>query len=238
MTRPVFTALDLEWRTFTRSPEAARALRRWYDDPELRAPTLDDLVDTIWALPMLEADRANSRLAARAPADPTAARVLLQVLRPGLKTLGRRLALGASFDDVDHEVVAYAWERIRTYPFARRPDKIAANILLDVRKHYLRDLADSQACRRELETLPASRVPSCPSAEDRSLGAEVPSLQRAHDTLRRAIDGGSITAAAAHIIWQTRVVGVGDAEIADALGVGRKTLQRRRQRAERQLAVA
>ena len=46
----------------------------------------------------------TAELARRAPDDHVAARVLLQILRPGLRNLGRRLAMGASFTDVDHEI--------------------------------------------------------------------------------------------------------------------------------------
>lgn len=238
MTRPVFAALDREWRTFSRTPEAARALRRWEVDPELRATGVEQLVDAIWAAPMLEADRANARLAERARSDGAAARVLLHVLRPGLKTLGRRLALGASFDDVDHEVVALAWERIRTYPFETRPIKIAPNVLLDVRKWYLRNLATDDSCHVGLESLATKHQPSCPSAEQAAMGGERLGLQQTHRILRNALDLGAITDTAAHIIWQTRIVGTDDAKVAGDLGVRIKTLQRRRQRAERQLAAA
>src|SRR5437016_4638838 len=101
MCRPAFDALDRSWTTLIRSPEAAAALERWRCAPELIAPDLDTLVEQVWAVAKPAADRACAALAERAPADATAARVLLQVLRPGLRNLGRRLALGGSFDDVD-----------------------------------------------------------------------------------------------------------------------------------------
>src|SRR2546421_11913770 len=140
MCRPAFDALDRDWRTLVRSPEGGAALQRWCSAPELVAPDLETLVQRIWAATKPDADRACAALAERAPQDRTAARVLLQVLRPGLRNLGRRLALGGSFDDVDQELLAIAWERIRTYPIDRRPAAISANILLDVRKQYVRSI--------------------------------------------------------------------------------------------------
>ena len=132
MCRPAFDALDRDWTILVRSPEAGAALERWRDAPALVATDLDTLVARIWAATKTDADRACAALAERAPADATAARVLLQLLRPGLRNLGRRLALGGSFDDVDQDLLAIAWERIRTYPIDRRPAAISANILLDL----------------------------------------------------------------------------------------------------------
>jgi len=148
MCRPAFDALDRSWATLVHNPEATAALARWDSEPALAAPDLDTLVDRIWAATKPDADRAHAALAARAPTDTTAARVLLQVLRPGLRNLGRRLALGGSFDDVDHELLALAWERIRTYPIERRPASVAANVLLDVRTLQRR----RQRAERQLAT--------------------------------------------------------------------------------------
>src|SRR4051794_30861481 len=157
MCRPTFDSLDLSWTILVRDPEAAAALQRWRAAAELVAPDLDTLVQGIWAASKPDADRACAALALRAPTDPTATRVLLQVLRPGLRNLGRRLALGGSFDDVDQELLALAWERIRTYRIDRRPTAIAANILLDVRKQYLRGVLGPNDRLVPLDDVPESR---------------------------------------------------------------------------------
>ena len=166
--------------------------------------------------------------------DAVAARVLLQVLRPGLRSLGRRLALGGSFDDVDQELLAITWERIRTYPFDRRPSSIAAYILLDARKMYVRSVAGPETRLLSLDDRPASRA----SAEHEALDAHGPSLRRAHARLTAAIDRGAITPASAFVVWRTRVQEDDEGDVAADLGVGVRTLQRRRQRAERELAKA
>jgi hypothetical protein len=236
MCRPAFDALDRSWATLVHSPEAAAALDRWASDLALAAPDLDTLVERIWAATKPVADRALAGLAGRAPTDPTAARVLLQVLRPGLRNLGRRLALGASFDDVDHELVALAWERIRTYPIDRRPASIAANVLLDVRKRYVREVLEPERLR--VEHIRDDLWPSCPSAEHDALETFEPSLRRAHAHLVAAVERGTISRAGATAVWRTRVQQDDDVEVAADLGVNVRTLQRRRQRAERQLAAA
>lgn len=234
MCRPVFDALDRNWANLVHSPEAAAALDRWAAEPALAAPDLDTLVNRIWAATKPDADRAHAALAARSPFDETAARVLLQVLRPGLRNLGRRLALGGSFDDVDHELLALAWERIRTYPIHRRPAAIAANVLLDVRKRYVRDVLEPE----RIEFVRDSLWPSAPSAEHEALDAFEPSLRRAHAHLVAAVERGTISPAGASVVWRTRVQQDDDAEVAAELGVNVRTMQRRRQRAERQLAAA
>src|SRR4051794_40671168 len=187
MCRPAFDALDRSWTTVVASPEAAAALDRWSSVAELAASDLDTLLADIWAAAKPAADRACAALAERAPEDRTAARVLLQVLRPGLRNLGRRLALGGSFDDVDHELLAIAWERIRTYPIDRRPAAIAANILLDIRKQYVRGILGPDTLVVPLEDLPESRWPVAPSAEHEAIDAHVPSLLRAHACLNAAV---------------------------------------------------
>lgn len=236
MSRPVFDALDRNWSAIVNRPEAAAALDRWRGTPELAAVGLDELVVAIWAADKADADRACAALAARAPADETAARVLLQVLRPGLRNLGRRLALGGSFDDVDQELLALAWERIRTYRVDRRPRSVAANILLDVRKAYVRGVLEPE--QRHLEHVPDRLWPTSPSAEHEALESVGPSLRRAHAHLVEAVNRRTISAASATVIWRTRVQEDDDLDVAADLGVGVRTMQRRRQRAERQLAAA
>lgn len=238
MCRPTFDALDRSWTAFTHTPDATAAVARWSGDRDLATPDLETLVQRTWQAAKPDADRICAALARRAPADVSAARVLLQVLRPGLRSLGRRLALGGSFEDVDQELVAIAWERIRTYPIETRPTTIAGNILLDVRKNYVRTVLDPSAQTARLDDLPPDQWPATPSAEHEAIDADLPSLRRAHAQLAGAVDRGTITAISAAVVWRTRVQQHADDEVADELGVGVRTLQRRRQRAERQLARA
>ncbi len=238
MCRPAFDALDRNWATLVHSHEAAAALARWANEPLLRAPDLDTLIDRIWAAAKPEADRTHAALAARAPTDPTAARVLLQTLRPGLRSLGRTVAFGGCFDDADSEILSLAWERIRTYPLERRPARIAANVLLDVRKRYIRGVVDAKLLH--FEYLSEDLWPPAPSAEHEAIEAFEPSLRRAHAHahLAAAVDRGTITPSSAAVVWRTRVQQDDDAEVAADLGMNVRTMQRRRQRAERQLAQA
>ena len=238
MCRPAFDALDRDWVVLARSQGGAAAIQRWRESPELVASDLDALVKRVWAAPKAAADRACAALAERAPTDHVAARVLLQVLRPGLRTLGRRLALGGSFDDVDVELLALAWERICTYRVDRRPTSIAANILMDVRKKYVQAVTSTDAKGVSIEDLAPRRWPAAPSAEQEALDGQVPSLRRAHARLLASVEGGAITPTSATVVWRTRILEDDEADVAADLGVGVRTLQRRRQRTERELAKA
>jgi DNA-directed RNA polymerase specialized sigma24 family protein len=234
--RSAFDALDRNWTVFTRTPDAVAAAKRWSGQPDLVTSDLDALVRRTWQAAKPEADRICAALARLAPADDAAARVLLQILRPGLRNLGRRLALGGSFEDVDQELLAIAWERIRTYRVDRRPAAIAANILLDTRKQYVQAVLAPGSRMLPLEELPPGRWPASASAEHEAIDAHLPSLHRVHARLRSAVDSATITAASAAVVWRTRIQQEDDAEVASDLGVRLRTLQRRRQRAERQLA--
>jgi hypothetical protein len=236
--RTVFDALDRQWAVLVQSPEANAALERWGDEPGLHATDLDDLVTRIWGAPAREADSMLAALARRAGTDEVAARTLLHALRPGLRHLGRRFAFGGSDDLVDHEIVALAWERIRTYPAERRPRLIGANVLLDVRKGYLRQARREDAATDALRTTGAEQALVAPSAEDALVEDELASLRRAHALLASAVGRGAITRASAALVWRTRVQEDDDVTVAAELGVGVRTMQRRRQRAERQLAQA
>ena len=238
MCRSVFDSLDRQWAVLVHSRDAAEALERWSTDPELGAGDLEELVQRIWAASKSAADVALAALARRAGTDVVAARTLLHALRPGLRYLGRRLALGGSDDLVDHEIVAIAWERIRTYPADRRPRQIAANVLLDVRKRYLQQHRIEESAMAELRAAGAATSEVSPSAEEQVVEDEVASLRRAHALLAGAVGRGAITPASASLVWRTRVQQFDDGEVAGELGIGVRTMQKRRQRAERQLALA
>jgi hypothetical protein len=151
---------------------------------------------------------------------------------------GRTRFSELELDDVDHELVALAWEQIRTYRIDRRPTAVAAKVLLDVRKRYVRAVLVSANEQVSLDNLADDRRPVAPSAEHEALDSEVPSLRRAHARLAAAVDRGAITATSATVVWRTRVQQDDVADVAADLGVHVRTLQRRRQRAERQLAAA
>ena len=137
----LFRALDDEWRLQARSARSVSTCRRWADDPVLgRFSSVEAIVR---ALRRGHADRAGTdrilaALVDRAASDDVALRVALQALLPGLVNVAKRVGRGAVDDELEAEVLTEAVARIRHYPLARRPQAVAANIVLDVLGHLSR----------------------------------------------------------------------------------------------------
>jgi len=85
------------------------------------------------SVPMPEADAVLAEVVREAATDDLAARVALQRVLPGVvRIAGRRTQSRPELrQDLFEELVSTAWLAIRTYPLARRPVKIAVNILRD-----------------------------------------------------------------------------------------------------------
>lgn len=219
----VTTLLDAEWATLASAPAARRALIRW----SRCHPVLAGLDDFEMLLALRRdpsaANEVLAALAALAPLDDLASRVLLQALLPGLV----RLATTAAYDDPAalDEMVSLAWERIRTYPTTRR-GSVAANVLWDVRKWYRRHRSIEAPRSMPLDQLNEDAVPVDESVEDVVLaGVALAELDRA----RKA---GVISDTALELIVRTRVDGEALADIAADAQVNVHRLAQRRWRAE------
>lgn len=120
--------LNTEWEALARDPASRRTVAGWAADcPALGdGDTLDDVLLAIVARP----DEVLGRLlAADADGCPVAGRVVLQAMLPKLIVMARR---DARSDFTDY--LSQLWLRIRTYPLANRPERIAANLALDTLK--------------------------------------------------------------------------------------------------------
>jgi hypothetical protein len=158
-----------------------------------------------------------------------AARVLLQLLLPGTRNLARRWwALG------DHEeraaaAVTAVYHRIRGYPVARRPGRVAANVLMDAARELRR------AVPRLTVTLTAEPVaPDDPATPAPAAHAAV----ELAEVLRDAVDDGILGRDDAELIARSRIAGHRVADIATHHRLGSRTLWDRRHRAERTLVAA
>jgi hypothetical protein len=235
----VLKGIDAEWRQLARSPQARRALMRW----KAKHAVFEDMADfdALLAHRQEEPGRAPeilAALAALAPTDELAARVLLQALVPGLIHLSRT----AGYDDREalNEMIGLAWERIATYPTTRH-GAVAANVLLDVRKRYrqLRELdrprklhhrdAVADPRRASSDDAITERVASEPSAEDAAMQFLV------LDELVAAQQEGVISESGLGVIVQTRVLDRTVSDVAAECGKSRNTLMSWRFRAERRL---
>lgn len=221
----VIDQLDREWAHLARSRTMRAALTGWRRaEPALDFPDLPALVAHVErrGVSPEHADRVLAALARLAPDDEWAARLLLQLLLPGCKALVRRYPFGDR-DERAALVIGIAYDRIRTYPYERRPARIAANVLLDVRQRVLRHLAP---------------VREVPWAEVPERVASVPAPADRWDILAWAVAQGHLDPAAARLVALTRIAGVPVADLAAAEGTKEQTLRRRRLRAEARLRRA
>lgn len=232
MAMELFTMLDAEWDELAASGAAADALRTWASEDGALAG-FEDLRAVLAYVQRrrrpLESDRVLAVLARRAGHDVLAARMLLQAMIPGLINIATAFRTATfSDEEVASVVVAAAYERIRTYPFDRRPRCVAANVLLDTRQAVSRSL-----CR--------PRVPEVLFGDVGGLAIEPPEVS-ATDELLTLIDEAvrlrQLRVEDARLIVLTRVADVPVAEIAAREGCPPQSVRRRRLRAEAVLAAA
>jgi hypothetical protein len=224
MTTSVFEMLDGEWGRLRRDKRAARRLREVCAVAG-DATSLEGVEAYVRRARPEGADAVLLALVRRAVAgDTLAARVLLQLLLPGTRNLARRWwALG------DHEeraaaAVTAVWQRICGYPVARRPGRVAANILMDAARELRR------AVPRVVVTLSDE-----PGPEPR--GGEPAAVELA-EVLLDAVADGVLEREDAMLIARSRIAGQRVADIAAHRQLSGRTLWDRRQRAERALVAA
>jgi hypothetical protein len=222
----LFDELEREWERLGNDRAAAAHLAEVVDIAGC-ARDLEDVRFWVSTTDVREADRVLVALAARA-GDQLAARVLLQLLLPGARRLARRWwALGGRRER-EAAAVAAVFDRIRCYPLATRPRKIAANILRDAEILLRRQVVDTR------RLVPLDEVVGMTAAA--SVPVAVHPAEELVAALREAVDAGVIGADDAHLIAATRIEGRRLADIAETRGAALRTLQTHRQRAEAALA--
>ena len=231
----VFDLLDREWARLSVDRLAARRLA-----PVCRlggdARNLGDLERHVRTADPADADRILLALVTRVVADDDqlAARVLLQLLLPGTRNLARRWWALGDHDERAAAAVGAVYDRIRTYPLARRPGRVAANVLMDAARQL----------RRSIPRL-AAEVAADPAVHDRHAcdraaaadgSADAHAALELADVLEDAVAAGVIERRDAQIIAQSRIGGLRIADLAAHHRVGSRTLWDRRHRAEQRLA--
>lgn len=218
-------SLNEEWAMIANSPTARRALMRWSAlHPVLvSASDLDEVLD-LGHRPDIGPE-VRRALATMAPTDELAAWTLYQALRGGLVNLARRIGRDP---DAVNDILAIAWERIRTYPSCR-PGSVSGNVLLDVRKRYRRQhemlCGDSDFEGSTLE----QEIPFEPSAEDQVLSTVF------FEDLVAAGEEHGLSSEVLGTIIRSRVRGESMADLAAEQRVTLKVLWHRRWRAEARL---
>jgi hypothetical protein len=230
--RRVAARLNAEWAHIVAGRRTGRVPGSWRARPEL-APytTLAELLAATGreaGLPEAEADGVLAGVVACAAGDERAARLVLQRVVPGLVlTAIRRSARGGwDLQELFDDLVAHAWTVIRTYPLARRPTKIAVNILRDteylscVRPFRLRRVAEESTANvavmaraAALDGSALDRV-ATPADEVAELFADLRSAGLAPGDLR--------------LLWRIHVEGTDVTRLADDLAVCERTVRNRR----------
>jgi DNA-directed RNA polymerase specialized sigma24 family protein len=211
---------------------SSSALRAQFADWSQHEPALAALPSPAALLRFLrsrpsqvERDAVLRPLVAKASTDPAAGRLVLHAVLPGLKNVARRLLISANErEELWASLLCCAWERICTYSVARRPNRIAANVLLDTMHAALAEVRRAQLAG----TLPAELIVAATAQREEG---DVDAL------LRAATAAGAVTAAEAELVLCTRFDGIPLAHIAEAHREPYNRVKVRRQRAERRLLV-
>jgi hypothetical protein len=143
-------------------------------------------------------------------------------------------ALGDA-DERAAAAVAAVYGRIRSYPLARRPGRVAANVLMDAERELRRRAAAGVVITPVAD--PVAHLPRRHRDEAESHPALHPALELT-EVLRDAVHDRVIDAGDAELIARSRIAGERVVDIAARRGAGARTLWDRRQRAEHALVTA
>lgn len=219
--------LTKSWRQGFAGQRLAKQLRCWAEcEPTLLRFAGDParLFAFLRTPPSAERDRVFCALLRQAQRDELAGLVLVEALLPGLKThLGRILVDAGESDELLALLLKNTWEQIASYPLERRPSRVAANLLLDIRKQTLRELGQQRHFANQ------DPVARCEPAAAVAADIEAP--------LRRAVAAGALSGNEAELVLQSRVDGRPLVEIAAELGLAYITVYKRRAKAERRLLL-
>jgi hypothetical protein len=221
--------LATTWRRGYAGTRLGEQLRAWGErEPVLRrfGGEPERLFAFLRTEPSADRDEVFCALLRLAKSEQLAGLVVLEALLPGLKaSLGRTLIAAGESDELLALMLANAWKLIVGYPVERRPSRVAANLLLDIRKHTLRQLPRHR--HSGTQRLAGRDAGAAPAAGSRDL--ELP--------LRRAVAAGAVSEAEAELILRTRIDRVPLPKLAAEQGVAYITLYKRRARAERRLLL-
>lgn len=227
----LFTGLDMEWSRIADDRAVADELADVCSIAGVRS--LAELVPLVRSADRDLADGVLAALARRSAAGSRpAARVLLQLLLPGTCRLAARWWALGDADERAAAAVAAVYDRICRYPIDRRPRHIAANVLLDAGQDLWR--AARRVTRDAQHVVPVEphTLPSASHEREPSAAEEL------CEVLAAAVAAGVVRVDDAELIVATRIRGEHFPTLACERGAKLRTLQWRRQRAERALAAA
>ena len=194
---------ESDWQRTAHSPLMIACFRAW----RFRAPALarfDDPAGLIHfmrsATPSAEKDAVLCALLIWSKYEPLGARIVLQAIWPGLLRLSARLTPdGREREELRSIMYLAVWEGIRDYPVARRPRRVAANLLLDTMHRTLVELGRESAWQAARSSTGIER--SRHEASD-ELTSDVDGL------LDQAVRAGAVSVSEAETILESRIDGV------------------------------
>lgn len=232
-TPTVFDHLDREWEHLLTGRSLDRALLRWRD---VERPLRDfrrvrDLLKLLEDREVAPERQSQVLLALLrlARSDALAARLLLQRFVPALKSIA---GWGQPLPQADWAamVVSAAHEVIVTYPVERRPERVAGNVVWDVRKRMYAALSEH---RRWVGELSLGEL-----GDDAHVVADVTAGCDAADLLGWAASRSRVPRDVARLIQLTRGAGFQIEELAAARSVPSARLRQQRWRCEQRMREA
>lgn len=223
--------LEADWQRELHGPVLAERLRCWRALEPALAPFVRPASLVRYLAPSTTGARKDLVLCALlrlAREDPWAARLVLQTLLPGLKRrVGRVLIDAQEREELWSTVLDRAWRRIRSYPVARLPHHVAANLAFSAVRDELEALQRQRERERGRTGEPSPDLPDNQGPGDTDIDA----------LLEHAVRDGALTEAEALLIARTRIDRVPLVRYASATGSGYDALRVARRRAERRLLL-
>lgn len=225
-------ALESDWQNGLRSGQLDARFRVW----QAKKPALARFADpgavvsfARGSASRAEKDAVLGALLVWARHEAVGARMVLEIIRPGLLNLSARIMRDSrEREELCSMMLLAVWEVIRSYPLARRPRRIAANLLLDTLHQTLLQ-SGAESTWRASWSFATVETQGVVGAEE--VDGDLDGL------LNRAVWAAAVTAEEAELILASRIDGVQLSDLASAAGVSYNTIKLRRQRAERRLLV-
>jgi hypothetical protein len=145
---------------------------------------------------------------------------IIVCLLPGLRCIARRYQDILGESDAWAELITVLWEQLDKYDLARRPNRIAANLLWDCTHRVVREVRRERAWRNHID-LDAATDDSADRHPHWMPGV-----------LADRREGGVLTPIDAVLIDATRLNGISLGDAAVLLGLSYEAAKKRRQRAE------
>lgn len=218
----MFTEITYKWQQWANSSKGLRLLRKWQlQHTQLRGWTMDELQNPRSCNRTDQMQACLVRLS-QAGCD-NAALTLAQQLSPGLKKLTR--TIGKS--EISHsasEVISTFYETLLRHNLEARPNKIAANLILDTRQKFhrshLAEVKRTEAFKQaaftaQTEIQPVTQIVNSLCA----LNAVGKAMKKYHR--------GAPNSNASEIAFQHWVLGMPTKEIAEAHGVSQSVITSR-----------